>query len=318
MRSYGISAQMLDHPNARSSHSRPTPRGGGLGIVVATTLGLLLLWLLGYADSRTTLALSGGGVAVAMVGFMDDRGSVRVPVRLLVHCAAAAWVVWTLGGLPPLRIGSAVFTPGVPGGLLAVIGAIWVLNLFNFMDGIDGLAGSEAVFVTFAGSLCVGWDTSSQSALLAALLLGAASLVFLLCNWPPARIFMGDVGSGYLGLMIAAIALATARTNTIVLYQWLIVGGVFFVDATVTLLRRLLRGEKVYSAHRTHAYQWLSRRWGSHRRVTVCVWFVNVLWLLPWALLIPAAPDEAWLITLAALIPLVITTLLAGAGRAER
>jgi Fuc2NAc and GlcNAc transferase len=140
---------------------------------------------------------------------------------------------------------------------------------------------------------------------------------FLAWNWPPAKIFMGDVGSGYLGYAIAVLALAAARENSVALLVWLILGAVFFVDATVTLLRRLARRERVYEAHRSHAYQWLARRWQSHRRVTVAVLLVNFFWLLPCALVAVRHPVWAgWMVVLA-IVPVTVAALLAGAGRAE-
>ena len=133
-----------------------------------------------------------------------------------------------------------------------------MLNLFNFMDGIDGLAASEALFVIRAGA----WLSAAGGGVTAASgVLAGACAGFLLWNWPPARIFLGDAGSGYLGYVTAVLALASARGNSDAIWVWLILGGVFFVDATVTLVRRVLRGEHVHEAHRTHSYQWLARRW---------------------------------------------------------
>jgi len=128
---------------------------------------------------------------------------------------------------------------------------------------------------------------------------------------------MGDVGSGYLGYVIAVLALAAARENVVTLWTWLILGGVFFVDATVTLLRRLFRGERVYQAHRSHAYQWLARQWGSHLRVTLVVTLVNLLWLLPWAWAAGRFPALSIWIACGALMPLVPLAMFAGAGRRE-
>ena len=128
---------------------------------------------------------------------------------------------------------------------------------------------------------------------------------------------MGDVGSGYLGYVIAVIALASMQTGALSLFTWLVLGGVFFVDATLTLGRRVLRGERVYQAHRTHAYQWLARRWGSHSRVTIAVITVNIVWLLPCAVLAVKFPGSAWWICVVALAPLILCAGLSGAGRPE-
>jgi Fuc2NAc and GlcNAc transferase len=224
-------------------------------------------------------------------------------------------VVW-LGGLPPLQIGDRLIESGYLGYVLAVVGIVWTLNLFNFMDGIDGIAASEAVFVAIAGTLAVSGTAGSASSA-AGILFGTACCGFLLWNWPPAKIFMGDVGSGYLGFTVAVLAIGATHNNPIGLFVWLIVGGVFFVDATVTLIRRFARGDRVHEAHRSHAYQWLSRRWGTHLRVLIAVTLVNVIWLLPCALIAAWNPSLAVWMVLIALLPIAIAAVAAGAGRQE-
>jgi Fuc2NAc and GlcNAc transferase len=179
------------------------------------------------------------------------------------------------------------------------------MNLFNFMDGTDGIAASEAIFVLCGGAL-LGVLSGSAQVCWAALLCATACLGFLLWNWAPARIFMGDVGSGYLGYVIAVLALAATRANPAALWAWLILGGVFFVDATVTLLRRLARGERPHEAHRSHAYQWFARRWDSHAKVTCAVLAVDLLWLLPCAVFALRAPSFAAATAMVALLPLVL------------
>jgi Fuc2NAc and GlcNAc transferase len=308
----------LDHPNARSSHSIPTPRGGGLGIVIASLVGLCVLRLWDMIDVRLLLALCGGGLAVSLIGYLDDQRSLPVLLRVSVHFASAIWAVAMLGGVPPLQWGTAIIDPGLVGDVLAVFGIVWMLNLFNFMDGIDGIAGSEAVFVAGAGAAILALSAPSASISPAAVLIGAASLGFLRWNWAPATVFMGDVGSAYLGYTLAVLALGATRYGAAMPYIWLILGGAFFVDATVTLVRRFARRERLYEAHRSHAYQWLARRWGSHARVTTAVSLLNVLWLLPCALLAMVHPSYAGWITLGALTPVALLALLSGAGRPAR
>ena len=148
----------------------------------------------------------------------------------------------------------------------------------------------------------------------AALVFGAACAGFLLWNWPPAKIFMGDIGSGYIGYTVAVIALAAARDNPVALWIWLILGGIFFVDATATLVRRMFRGERIYEAHRSHAYQRLARRWGSHRPITFAVLLINVAWLAPCAGLATLHPEFAAGLCALAWFPLLCLVLLVGAG----
>jgi Fuc2NAc and GlcNAc transferase len=318
VRRLALAHDMLDRPNERSSHVVPTPRGGGIAIVAASLLAIVALFACSVVDARLTLALAVGGVAIALVGFVDDRRSLPASRRALVHLIAAIYAVAVLGGFPPLQIGDRVIDLGLAGDALAVVAVVWTINLFNFMDGIDGIAGSEGVFIALAGSALCAVAGASPGAAAAALAVGAASLGFLVWNWPPARIFMGDVGSGYVGFVIAVLALAAAREIPAAIFQWWILGGVFFVDATVTLLRRVVRGDNFHIAHRTHAYQWLARRWRSHGTVTVAVLLLDVVWLLPFAALAARRPQIAVWVTAVALLPLALLALYAGAGRSEK
>lgn len=321
VRKLALARGVVDVPNERSSHLIPTPRGGGVAIVTATLAGTGALKILGAISLQPFIAIFGGGIAVAIVGYLDDRHQLSPRVRLAVHFGAALWALAWMGGLPPLRFGDTVFTFGWDGYVLGALGIVWTLNLFNFMDGIDGIAGSEAVFIVCAGALITLTEVSGS--LLVGDVAGPAAMVaaaccgFLLWNWPPAKIFMGDAGSGYLGYVVVVLALAAARENPVALLVWLILGGIFFVDATVTLVRRVVRGERVHEAHRSHAYQWLSRRWGSHQRVTLLTIAINALWLLPCALVAAAKPHLAGWMVVVALLPVVLGAVLAGAGRYE-
>jgi Fuc2NAc and GlcNAc transferase len=308
---------LLDVPNERSSHIATTPRGGGVSIVIAATTGLLCLRWLNALRTDVLLALIGGGTAVAIVGFLDDRHRVAAGVRLTVHVCAALWALMCLGGLPPLAIGHSVVNLGWAGHGLALLGIVWTLNLFNFMDGIDGIAASEAVFIVCSGALLSLIHGQSAEILVLGLTFGAAALGFLLWNWPPATIFMGDVGSGYLGYVISVMAVAAARDNPAAVWIWLTLGGVFFIDATVTLLRRAIRRERLHEAHRCHAYQRLARQWGSHRRVTITVMLLNLGLLLPCALMAALYPVAALWVAIAALVSLVPVAVAAGLGRRE-
>jgi Fuc2NAc and GlcNAc transferase len=310
-------AGFMDRPTHRSSHIVPTPRGGGLAIVATASVGFVILGLSGILSEPLLLALL-GGLLVALIGFIDDWRPTSSALRLTVHFAAAGLALALLGGAPPVQVGDSLIHLGPGGVVLGAVAMVWTINLFNFMDGIDGIAASEAIFVLCAAgglSLVSGHPTALTAS---ELLLAAATLGFLFWNWPPARIFMGDVGSGYLGYGIAVLALASGHENPVAPLAWLTLGGVFFIDATVTLVRRALRGERLHEAHRSHAYQWMTRRWNSHRRTTTAVATINLLWLLPMAWLETAYPRHAVWLTGAALVPLVALALWAGAGRSER
>lgn len=320
IRRRALHAGWLDIPGARSSHSVATPRGGGAAIVAAFMGGLVALVGLGAIDRPLFAALAGGGLAIAAIGYADDRYTLAPGLRIVVHFGAAVWALYCLGGMPPLAIGDHVITFGAGGYVLGAVAIVWVLNLFNFMDGIDGIAASEAMFMTAAvvGLVLLRGAWQGNEVAAPALLLWAACAGFLVWNWPPAKIFMGDVGSGFLGYIIAVLALADARQNPVAAFTWLLLGGVFFCDATVTLVRRLRRGERASEAHRSHAYQHLARRWRSHRRVTLTILLVNLCWLLPWAAATLARPRWAGIVLLAGLAPIVLLAILAGAGTPER
>ena len=311
IRRMAIARQMIDIPNGRSSHKQPTPRGGGLSIALVVTLGALLLGLLGTLEWSLVAAVLAGAL-VAVIGYIDDRSDLSPVKRALVHVLAACLGLFFLGGMPPLDLGFTTIEWGWLGHAVGVLGIVWMINLYNFMDGIDGLASSEAIFVFGVGGLMLASSGLAELAMLCALMIGACA-GFLWWNWPPAKIFMGDVASGFLGYQIAMMAIAAGQQG-FSLWVWLILLGVFLVDATFTLLRRMLRGEKWYQAHRSHAYQHLTQYWGSHLRVTLAILVVNILWLAPLAFI---RTDAVVAVVLLALLPLIILARYLGAGQDE-
>lgn len=317
VRRFALSKGLLDVPNVRSSHTAPTPRGGGVAIVLASIGAFCVLAEHGLIGRNLFMALVGGGLAVATIGFLDDRWSVSAPRRLVVHVGSAIWALAYLGLTPDIHLAGVAFAYSALWYIACLLGIVWVLNLYNFMDGIDGIAASEAMFVSWGGALLLLLTGGPATVVVVAVAFGSACCGFLLWNWPPAKIFMGDVGSGYLGYVIAVIALAAAQDSPSAVWIWLILGGVFFVDATVTLIRRGARGERVFEAHRSHAYQWLARRWVSHKKVTLGMLAINILWLLPCAYVAALHPRFCLWIVWIALVPLVVLVLLAGGGRLE-
>lgn len=315
MRRLAVAYGVFDIPNARSAHQVPTPRGGGVAIAASTVAVSIVFVLRGALDLSLFLALTGGGIAVALIGFLDDRRQLSARIRLVAHLAAALWALLCLGGLPPMRYGEQIVTYGWLGWFVGALGIAWTVNLFNFMDGIDGIAASEAVFIACGGAVLALMTQQSPGVPAMGLAFGAVCCGFLVWNWPPAKIFMGDVGSGYVGYVLVVLALGATRENPAAFHVWVILGGVFFCDAIVTLVRRLVRGEPVYQAHRSHAYQWLARRWGSHRSVTLAVVMLNVLWLLPCAWFAAVHPDRAARMVIIAFTPLVLLLVVAGSGR---
>lgn len=316
LRRYALRRSIIDIPNARSSHSVPTPRGGGVAIVIAFLLALVLLGVFGIEVWPILTAYLGAGTLIALIGFMDDHGHIAARWRLLGHFLAAAWALFWLGGMPPVSTFGLSIDFGWIGGVLATFYLVWMLNLYNFMDGIDGIASLEAI-CSCLGLCLIYWLVGQTSAIWAPLLLAMAVGGFLFWNFPPARIFMGDAGSGFLGIILGCLSIQAAWAGSEYFFAWLIMLGVFVVDATFTLTRRLVRGDKVYEAHRSHAYQFASRAYGSHKRVTLAVTGINLVWLLPIAMSVGLHHLDGALGLVLAYIPLVALAFKYKAGQLE-
>jgi UDP-N-acetylmuramyl pentapeptide phosphotransferase/UDP-N-acetylglucosamine-1-phosphate transferase len=303
-------AAVLDRPNERSSHQRPTPRGGGLAPVAA----ILLAWIASVAAglvAPSLLLVIIGAMLLAAVSWLDDVGGLPPTTRLFAQAAAVL-----CGMLAEIPAGP-VFQGWLPAELDVVAAALlwlWFVNLFNFMDGIDGLAGSEAAAIAIGFFLFARWGVGQDPALtaLSAAIAGAA-IGFLVWNWAPARIFLGDVGSVPLGYLLGFLLLDLAARG-----RWklaLILPLYFLADATITLLRRLARRERVWQAHRQHFYQRAVQRGLGHAAVTMRVIAANVLLIgCGWA-----AENGAGLyaLTAAGVLVLLLLASLAGGGRSR-
>ncbi|WP_120994212.1 MraY family glycosyltransferase [Stutzerimonas urumqiensis] len=321
LRHYALRRQLVDIPNARSSHVIPTPRGGGLAFVLCSLVALLLLCAWGGLTQAMAMSLLGAAGSVALVGFVDDHRHVPARWRLLGHAAAACWALYWLGGLPAMVVAGHPIELGWLGQILAVLYLVWLINLYNFMDGINGLAAIEGVFVTLSAVVCyvlAGVAEMAEVLIAPEVILATTVAAFLCWNFPQARIFMGDVGSGFLGVFLGILSLRAASLEPTLWWSWLILLGVFIVDATFTLLHRLWRGEAIHQAHRSHAYQAAARRFGSHVPVTLSVLAINVGWLLPWALLVATRQVTEVVGLIASYLPLITFAWLLGAGRPER
>ena len=317
--------RLVQVPNHRSSHDHPTPNGGGLGIVVAGSLaGIAVVLLSGWMVGGLVLGLA---AVLAAVGLRDDMAHLPARVRFGVQVVVCAGVLIALGDLPALALSTGLELE-VAGWLLfglLLLAGVWWINLFNFIDGIDGIAGVQAVFLLLAGGAMAMWaepQAVHSPVWMWMLCVAAATVGFLLLNWPPAKIFMGDVGSTWLAFMVFALALLCVQAGWLSYPAWLVLAAVFVTDATVTLLTRMLRGERWYEAHRSHAYQRLSRRWQGdrkvgHRSVSLLVVAVNGLWLTPWAWACVQWPAGSVAFVAAAYLPLVLAVLWLGGGRPD-
>jgi Fuc2NAc and GlcNAc transferase len=337
---------LVHEPNDRSSHSAMVSHGGGLGIVLAGSIAGSLLVSpltptpLPEGEGPRVLAVLGLALPLALMGLLDDIRHVSARIRFAAQGTVVAALLWLMGPLPEMAL---TFPQGGEGlliggwllsGLLFFAG-IWWVNLFNFMDGIDGIAGVEAISIlSIAAGLAffVQPDVINSTVWWLMLCVVSATLGFLLLNWPPARIFMGDVGSTWLAFVIFALALLSIQSGWLSYAAWVILAALFVSDATVTLLTRMVRGERWYEAHRSHAYQRLSRRFFiegegvldesdrramAHRRVTLGVLLINLLWLTPLAFASMKWPQWFWWLAGIAYLPLVAGALLLRAGRQD-
>jgi UDP-N-acetylmuramyl pentapeptide phosphotransferase/UDP-N-acetylglucosamine-1-phosphate transferase len=251
----GMAALPLDHPNERSLHDRPVPRGGGIAIVTGTAVAFALI------GSDVWILASAAGLAV--VSYLDDRAHLNAALRFAAHLLAAVILVARIEVAP------------LPLAVLLTLGTIWMINLYNFMDGSDGLAGGMAV-VGFSAYAMAAAFAADESLMLANASIAAASAAFLVFNFPPARIFLGDVGSVPLGFLAAALGIVGWRANAWPLWFPVLVFSPFVVDASVTLLRRVWRGERVWQAHKTHYYQRLVQLGWGHKRTALAEYLLMI------------------------------------------
>ncbi len=294
----------VDVPGQRSLHERPTPRTGGIGLLAGLLAGIGVLYV---TRGDVPPPFDGLPPAVALgllvtVSFLDDLGHVSILSRLLVQIAVAA-VLATATGLP------------VPWLILAVAGMVWMVNLYNFMDGMDGFAGGMAVFGFGTLATLAVWAGADELALVPSLVTVAA-LGFLAWNFPPARIFLGDAGATFLGMLAAWLLLVFHRQAILPIWLGLLLFAPFVVDATVTLLRRMLRGDRFWEPHREHYYQRLVRRGWGHRRTVLFEYFImagcSVTVLLVWR----ASAAVQWLAVAGWLI--LFAVLMRGVDATER
>lgn len=317
LRRYALAHSLIDIPNERSSHDIPTPRGGGVSIVLTFLFGLIVLKFAGFLPASLFWALFGSGALAALIGWGDDRYDLPARLRLPGHFIGAAWALVWLGGLPELLVFGAEINLGVAGHILAAFYLVWLLNLYNFMDGINGIAGIEAITVCAGGIvLFVISGAQTEGMWMQPALLAAAAAGFLIWNFPKARIFMGDAASGFLGLVLGVLSISAGGVAPELFWGWVILLGAFIVDATVTLFRRALQGERVYEAHCCHAYQNAAQKCGSHVPVALTYGAINLFWLLPVAAFVVVGFLDGAAGVVVAYVPLVGGAVWFGAGKA--
>ncbi len=322
-RSYALRKGLMDVPNDRSSHTMPTPRGGGIVFVVMTFIIWVALMVWQNINSQP---INSGNVYflissffIAALGFLDDRFQLSAKIRLLFQILIFSLFLYGLVWIPFMHSINSSMHDNI--WFLSFLGfsylfLLWLTNLFNFMDGINGLATAESIFFLISITIfyhdLLFYPLTEIIWILVPLLIG-----FLLWNFPKAKLFMGDAGSSFLGAFIALSSIYLATTSLVRFMVCIILLAIFITDATVTLLQRLYNRENIFLAHRSHAYQQASRYFGSHVPVTLGVVAINVLWLMPWAYVVEIGMIKAGIAAFIAYIPVVILTCYFNAGRSE-
>ena len=318
---YGPRFGLLDTPVARSAHVAPKPLGGGAAL--AAPYFLCVIWFVASAAISESALAYLGCLFIVVLGFSDDRwqlsSKVRLPVQFIVSVAAVRAI-----GVDSVDFGFFSLSEPLTLSLLAVLSLVWLCNLTNFMDGIDGIAASQLLVTSLSCVvLLVGLDAAADESgehdvvLTLSVVLAASAAGFLLWNWSPASLFMGDAGSGFIGFALGLLALESLVTQRMSVWSWVLLLGVFIADTAVTLLVRIIRGERWYEGHSQHAYQILSRRLNSHPRVVGGVILINICWLLPLAWVAGILPHYGVLFATIGLAPLLLGCYRLGAGRAD-
>jgi len=259
IKNYMIKKSLVATVNERSSHTVPTPHGGGIAIAITWFIGLFYLFFIGQIENNLFYALLCGAI-ISIVSFFDDIYELSPKLRLIIQAFVAVLGLYFLGGFKTLTFGIFDISSLILTNIFAFFMIIWFINLYNFLDGINGYAGSQALFLALAGFVLFGGNHF--------LVLAVATLGFLYWNWNKAKIFMGDVGSTLLGYNIAIFTIYYANQEATNFWIWIILFGVYWFDATLTLIRRKLNKEKLSQAHKKHAYQRLTQAGWSHYKVT--------------------------------------------------
>ena len=307
---------ILDYPNQRSLHTRPIPRTGGLAILAGLAVGISANWVgRPILSDHAIIFMCGGFIPLIVVSLMDDYRSIAAKWRLLAH-------VWSAVSLFVI-VGSSPYHFGLPGSVLSLsiwvaipltlLFVTWAINLYNFMDGMDGFAGGMAVI----GFSTLAWlGRVDEPFMNVCLIVAAANAGFLIHNFPPAKIFMGDTGSTALGFLVAACSLWGSKSGLFPFWVAILVFSPFIVDATATLLRRLLRGERVWEAHRTHYYQRLVLLGWGHRRTVLAEYGLMLACAGSAVVAVHLPPAGQWVLIVGWIV--IYSFLMWGVGRLER
>ena len=268
IKEHAIKNSLVAEVTERSSHSVPTPHGGGIAIAIIWFIGLSYLFFIDKIDTSLYYALMAGTI-ISVVSYFDDLFELSAKVRLITQTLVAVLGLYFLGGFEKFDLFFFSIDNPIITNIFAFLMIVWFINLYNFLDGIDGYAGGEAVFLGAVGFLLFGGDHF--------LVLIAAVMGFLVWNWHKAKIFMGDVGSTLLGYTVAVFTIYYANQEATDFWTWIILFGLFWFDATFTLIMRYQNGEKLSQAHKKHAYQRLNQSGWGHDKVVLFSILINLI-----------------------------------------
>ena len=277
---YAIKNAIIDYPNERSSHDIPKPRGGGIGIAIVCIVCTSILYIFDLLPFPFVMAALPGGLLIAFTGWLDDKYRIKISVRMVIYLISSLWACYwlILNGMKIDAVIIIVF-------FICAVGITWLTNLYNFMDGTDGFAAIEAVSVSVLITILASLSGLYGLALINLVII-ATTAGFLLWNWPPAKIFMGDTGSCYLGFVFGVMTVSSFTLFKFPVSVWLVLLSVFICDATLTLLKRILNREQWYKSHRSHSYQRLIQCGATHRQLLFGLLAINLLLLWPVAVLV--------------------------------
>ena len=300
-----INFNIISNLNYRTLHEVPTPRGGGIVFSLLFSFTIFVLWYGNEISDQLFYIFGLGGFVATLFGFIDDLKNIKAKIKLAIQLFLGGWAIYWLeyGDLPLLES-----IPFLIVTLVALFFMVWVMNAYNFMDGIDGMAASGAIFISLALTTVLFLTEGSIEIMAILILIAATVSGFMFFNWPPATIFMGDAGSVFLGYIFGSLLLFTVLNDNISIWIWITVLGYFFADTTVTQIMRVILVKKWYLAHRSHAYQNLARITGSHLKVTGAVTLYNIIWIFPLVVWSVLQPEMEMIAAILAVAPAMVVT----------
>ena len=295
-----IRFSILANPNYRTLHKTLIPKGGGVVFSIIFVISIIFLYLMGQLSESILYTFAFGAGTASFCGIIDDIKNIKASRKLIIQVVLSYWIIYWL------NVGNLLLFDLIPNTVVILSISfllVWLMNAYNFMDGIDGMAASGAIFISLTLASVLLLTNGPSEVVFVFFVLASSMGGFLIFNWPPASIFMGDAGSVFLGYIFGSLILVTAMSGDISIWTWLVVFGYFFADTTVTQIMRVILVKKWYRAHRSHAYQNLARITGSHLKVTGGVVLYNVVWILPLTLWSAMKPETALFAVVLAITP---------------